>query len=161
MMRVMRIKRFRLAGYSSFKNTGMIDLEPGFNLFIGQNNSGKSALLRSLLPPLPDNRHKTHEAYWNQRLQQPLVHLELNLTGLELEDAFLAKGGKVHWATTHGYKFSLEHSEIFEFAFKITPGQRFLPIRQPPHQRFSIPSSVKAGAIIPHMKRLICLAAPE
>jgi predicted ATPase len=45
----MRFKSFRVVGMRCFEDTGNIDLGPGCNVFVGQNNSGKSTLLKGLI----------------------------------------------------------------------------------------------------------------
>jgi energy-coupling factor transporter ATP-binding protein EcfA2 len=122
----MRIKCFKLEGYSSFRDTGMVNLEPGFNLFIGQNNSGKSALLRSLLLPLQDNRHRSLKVFQNHRLPPPTMQIELTLSRLELEDSFLARTGhSVLWSQNNVDFFSMELTDESQFAFKQPAGQLF------------------------------------
>jgi hypothetical protein len=44
------ISKFRLRNFKSFADTGQIELRPGFNLVIGANNVGKSALVETLVP---------------------------------------------------------------------------------------------------------------
>ena len=51
----MYIKTARVRDYSSILDSGEVCLEAGVNLIIGPNNSGKSAFLRALVPPLLDN----------------------------------------------------------------------------------------------------------
>lgn len=45
----MKIQSIRLTGIRSFEDTGDVQLSRGCNLFVGQNNAGKSTLLRSAL----------------------------------------------------------------------------------------------------------------
>lgn len=54
----MHISSVRLRNYASYADTGEIALSTGINLIIGANNSGKSAFLQALCPPLVDNRKK-------------------------------------------------------------------------------------------------------
>ncbi len=122
----MRIKHVRLLDYSSFKDTGQINLKPGFNLIIGQNNSGKSALLRSLLLPLDDNRHRSLEVFQNGRLPPPTIHTGLTLSGLDLEDAFLARPGRsIIWAGGPIDFPSIELTAEFQFEFRQSAGNAF------------------------------------
>jgi hypothetical protein len=44
----MKVESFRLVGVRCFEDTGHIVASPSLNIFIGQNNSGKSTLLRGL-----------------------------------------------------------------------------------------------------------------
>lgn len=49
----MRISSFRISNYKSFIDSGEINLSPGFNVIIGQNNVGKTALFHLLKLHLP------------------------------------------------------------------------------------------------------------
>lgn len=44
----MYISKIRILNYKSFPDSGFIDFQPGINIIIGQNNSGKTALLECL-----------------------------------------------------------------------------------------------------------------
>lgn len=85
----MRLTRARVIGFQSFSDTGEIKFSDGINLIVGQNNSGKSALLRALLPTLPDDRHRSDEVWLDHLLPPPSVHLSIEVSGSELKDAFL------------------------------------------------------------------------
>ncbi|MFM9975451.1 MAG: AAA family ATPase, partial [Beijerinckiaceae bacterium] len=41
----MYIKRLKIKNYKGFNESDWIEFGPGFNVIVGQNNSGKSALL--------------------------------------------------------------------------------------------------------------------
>lgn len=55
----MKIDGFRLAGIRCFEDTGWVDLSHTCNIFVGQNNAGKSTLLRGIMAwhgfPLEEN----------------------------------------------------------------------------------------------------------
>lgn len=44
----MFIKSIRIENYKSFRDSGVIELTPGFNVIVGENNSGKTALSLAL-----------------------------------------------------------------------------------------------------------------
>jgi AAA15 family ATPase/GTPase len=44
----MMIKAFRIRNYKSFRDSNLQELGPGFNIVIGANNSGKTALTEAL-----------------------------------------------------------------------------------------------------------------
>jgi len=44
----MHIASFRIENYKSFRTTDAVDLTPGFNVVVGQNNVGKTALVEAL-----------------------------------------------------------------------------------------------------------------
>lgn len=80
----MWVKRFKVKNFSSFSDSGWIDLDRSVNLFIGQNNSGKSALLKALNFPLTENPHKSPRAFRGQDLQSPLLEFDVQITSGEL-----------------------------------------------------------------------------
>lgn len=84
----MWISRLKVQNFSSFTDSGWIELDPGFNLFIGQNNSGKSALLRSISHPLPNNPHKNAATFRGAGLPTPRVSLEVKIEVKEIFERF-------------------------------------------------------------------------
>src|SRR5437762_13860987 len=44
----MYIASFRIENYKSFRTTEAVNLTPGFNVVVGQNNVGKTALVEAL-----------------------------------------------------------------------------------------------------------------
>ncbi|EDX71740.1 RecF/RecN/SMC N terminal domain protein [Coleofasciculus chthonoplastes PCC 7420] len=44
----MFLAKFRLYNYKSFRDSGWLEFAPGINIIVGQNNSGKTALLEAL-----------------------------------------------------------------------------------------------------------------
>jgi hypothetical protein len=55
----MLIQSFRVQNYKSYLDTGEIKLSPGFNLIVGQNNVGKTALVEALSLQAPLNPHRS------------------------------------------------------------------------------------------------------
>lgn len=88
----MWVSRYKVENLSSFRDSGWIDLEPGFNLLIGQNNSGKSALLKAFHAPLPNNPHKNASAFRGTDLRNPRVEFEIAITVNELRERFRTLG---------------------------------------------------------------------
>lgn len=93
----MRIKRVRLQNFSSFADSDWIELGPGLNYFVGQNNSGKSALIRSLAIVLPLNPHRSDIEFRRERLPEQLQRVEVSFSGHELEGAWLRSGQQLLW----------------------------------------------------------------
>ncbi len=55
----MRIASFRIHNYKSFSSTEEIQLKPGFNVIVGQNNVGKTALMEALSLRFSDKHHRS------------------------------------------------------------------------------------------------------
>jgi energy-coupling factor transporter ATP-binding protein EcfA2 len=82
----------RVLGFQSFSDSGEIEFTDGINLLVGQNNAGKSSLLRALQPSLPDDRHRTPDRWENFRLAPPEVRLTVEISGSDLRDEILRTG---------------------------------------------------------------------
>lgn len=87
----MRLRKVQVIGFQSFGDSGEINLSDGINLVVGQNNAGKSALLRALQPSIADDRHRTPDRWEEHRLAQPVVRLGVEVSGNELEQAILQR----------------------------------------------------------------------
>ena len=88
----MWVQRFRVEGYASFQDSGWIDLGRRCNLFIGQNNSGKSALLKAFQEKIPDNRHKNSVKFRIGELVEPKFSVDLQISLAELRNRFSVLG---------------------------------------------------------------------
>src|SRR3954470_13934544 len=55
----MYISEARLLNYKSFNDSGLLQLEPGINVIVGQNSAGKTALLEALSLSFLENPHKS------------------------------------------------------------------------------------------------------
>ena len=55
----MRIATFRVDNYKSFATSGEVRFEPGFNVIVGQNNVGKTALTEALSLTLSAQPHRS------------------------------------------------------------------------------------------------------
>ncbi len=93
----MRLIKARIRGFQSFGDSGDIAFLEGVNLVIGQNNAGKSALLRALLPELPDDRHRKPEKWQSHELPKPEVALTIDVSGAEIHDWVLRSGSPQHF----------------------------------------------------------------
>jgi AAA ATPase domain len=54
-----RIESFRAVNYKSFADSGEIHLEPGFNVIVGRNNVGKTALAEAMSLRFPSKPHRS------------------------------------------------------------------------------------------------------
>jgi hypothetical protein len=57
----MYINKFRLTNYKSYSDSGEVEFKPGFNIIVGQNNAGKTALLEALTLQFNGIPHRTIE----------------------------------------------------------------------------------------------------
>ena len=81
----MRVQKFRLQHYGPFVDSGWIELSNTMNIFVGENNSGKSAVLRSFGVSLPDVRHRNAQEWRAEYLALPIHSVEVEYAGSDLE----------------------------------------------------------------------------
>jgi energy-coupling factor transporter ATP-binding protein EcfA2 len=96
----MRLISARVRDFQAFSDSGSVDFLEGINLVIGQNNAGKSTLLRALLPSLPDDRHRTPGRWETFRLGTPQVDLTVEAEGSEIHDWALQSNNQHHFPLT-------------------------------------------------------------
>ena len=88
----MRLIKARIWGFQSFSDSGDIEFRDGINLIIGQNNAGKSALLRALRPELPDDRHRAPGRWQAHTLGALEISLTIDTSGAEIREWMLRSG---------------------------------------------------------------------
>lgn len=94
----MRIKRFQLECYGPFENSGWVDLSPTMNIFVGENNAGKSSVLRSFLPSLPPLPHRNSSEWRSGYLGTPKQTVEIEYSGAEIDRALRkVQGAGMTW----------------------------------------------------------------
>src|SRR6266576_4275772 len=95
----MQISKLRVLNYKGFQDSGWLDVSQGFTVVIGQNNSGKTALLESFrltgLNPRPHRSLSRNEATPLDPTSR--VEILLNVTGLELLQGVLRHGTNQVW----------------------------------------------------------------
>ncbi|MBP2569011.1 putative ATPase [Agrobacterium tumefaciens] len=92
----MRIVELRLQSYGSFSDSGSVMLGPGLNFIVGQNNSGKSALISSL-SSFANNPHRNAARYHPERLAPSHQSVTLSIPPSELALQALRTGGALYW----------------------------------------------------------------
>ena len=80
----MHVKTFKISSFMGFRETERISLSRGFNVVVGPNNAGKSALIKALSPELRNLPHRHANARRSQPLQQSKIELVISLSGDEL-----------------------------------------------------------------------------
>lgn len=92
----MKLLSARIIGFQSFDDSGTIVFKEGINLIVGQNNSGKSSLLRALQHDLKDDRHRAPKRWDYSVLARPEVRLSISVSGVEFENSVLVRGGDAY-----------------------------------------------------------------
>lgn len=93
----MRICSFKIRNYKSFLEPRELALEEGFNLIVGQNNVGKTALLEALTLSFFGKSHRSQlTARTPTTLIDPLssARVKLAVSGAELRELLLGIGGE-------------------------------------------------------------------
>lgn len=87
----MKLVKARIVNYKCYRDTGDLDLSPGFNIFIGKNDAGKSALLEGLSLSTPSNPHRTlftAPNYGDIDSPHSVFTVTYDATSVELVDCF-------------------------------------------------------------------------
>lgn len=87
----MKIISFKIENYKSFHQTEIVRLTDGFNVLIGKNNVGKTALLEALGLKFPNNPHRGI----HQQRDEPInpnscIDISFSMSGSELKTALYA-----------------------------------------------------------------------
>lgn len=85
----MYISKFQVCSYKSFDDSGIIQFLPGFNIIIGPNNAGKTALLESLALSFENKPHLSEKVLPPQHETQPnlegsKVNVTISIPGSEI-----------------------------------------------------------------------------
>lgn len=91
----MKLTAFQLQNYKSFQNSGPLTFSNGFNVIVGQNNVGKSALLQGIGLRFPQNPHRSLQSQPKPATPinpQSRAEFTIECTGDELRDALLNCG---------------------------------------------------------------------
>jgi hypothetical protein len=135
-----RVKRFRLESYGPFSDSSWIELSSTMNIFVGENNAGKSAVLRSFLGFLPHVPHRSAVEWRTEYLSVPKHSVEIDYSGAELDWTLRSLGGgwfsalRTHMGQDDFKRFALEHFAMPQIESSVirSPGQDFadaIPIK--------------------------------
>lgn len=125
----MHLRKVQIKGFQSFEDSKVINFSSGINLIVGENNSGKSALLRALRVSIQDDRHRSEGKFEEYELTPPIVELEIEISGIELRRALMRSPGQVYVpiiaAGSEGQRLAFESmlalTELV-FALRNSPG---------------------------------------
>jgi AAA ATPase domain len=92
----MILKYFRVKNFKCFRDSGEIQLERGFNVFVGQNNSGKTALLEAIETQKLDRPHKSNTLPITEPVN-PICELDatFEVSGAEIRSLLLGNGSTI------------------------------------------------------------------
>jgi hypothetical protein len=113
-----RIKEVCIENYKSFDGTGPVKLGAGFNVVVGQNNSGKTAFLEALCPRLiGNNPHRRIECgVPNVPKSLSTFTYKISLPGQDLRRILLQRGGSYH---VNPKVMQVNHREMVDEYFAI------------------------------------------
>jgi hypothetical protein len=126
-----RLLKFSVKNYKSFGDSNETGtLSSGVNVIIGQNNSGKTALLEALtfrLKPIPHRNVRTHPTPDAKVDVVPQVTVDAELSRLELLEWIADRGGvvSVRYATGDAAELfaRLQNKQSFTLSATFRPGQ--------------------------------------
>ena len=95
----MRLLSVRVRNYKGYQDSGVVKFDSGFNILVGQNNSGKTAFLEAL--QFREFQSKPHRSI-NRERDAPLdptsqCEVEFEVSGPELRNILLSRGGNFHF----------------------------------------------------------------
>lgn len=140
----MRINTLRIRNYKGFKDSADINFGAGFNVIVGQNNSGKTALLETLKLRGCENRpYRGLKTQRNNPEPASLFEVKLSMLGTELKAAVLSQGGRVEIPIPHEQKHDAQQfidalfatSEL-HFHFQTSYNADFTSLQYPSHGLF-------------------------
>lgn len=87
----MMIEGFGITNYKCFLETDWVELGPGFNVLVGKNNSGKSALLEALALEYGYSPHRSPETMPERGDSPPeevRIDLDIAMNEAEIQEGF-------------------------------------------------------------------------
>src|SRR5438046_2226787 len=145
----MWIKSFRIQNFMSFEDSGRHELSRNMNIIVGQNNAGKTALLKGISMRLRNTPHRNSSFPTNHAYNpESAVDLEFVATGDELR-ARLLLTNDIHipidesWRrgrpTAHILEDFFLSRETITFRMRSGHGGNWQPLQMPSHQLYPTP----------------------
>ena len=162
----MRINRIQIENYLGFRKTDVLELSPSMNLIVGQNNVGKSGLLKALAlrftarPYASEETKPTESSAMNPR---SLAYVEVGSSGPEVREIMLTSGPQYYIATPPNFQNnpqsrqatldSILDSETLSFQYNVVSAgpssvATFEVTRYPSDGRFDLDPSQKSSCIV-------------
>lgn len=135
----MKISRIKLQNFKSFRDSPWIGLSPSRTVVVGQNNSGKTALLQALR--FGDNVNAPHrgpQAVPPSAGSRSLFHADIIIDGRTLEDALKVSARQVYvplptLGDNAAFLQSIWANAALVIKVKSSPGTQLLPAESPSH----------------------------
>lgn len=109
----MYISKFQVFNYKSFKDSTLLEFEPGINIIIGQNNAGKTAFLEALELNFKNNAHRNIRKLQPQKKGEFIpstdlstVDVTLNFSKIDLYS--LIEQSKISLSSAHDIENNLQ-----------------------------------------------------
>jgi hypothetical protein len=119
----MKLISFRLLNYKSFADSGELRFADGFNVIVGQNNAGKSALLQGISLRFDSNPHRsliTKPTPTSPVSPRSEARISIECAGGELRDLLLNRGRQFLVALPQGSPGDPRHlQEILDGFFSM------------------------------------------
>jgi energy-coupling factor transporter ATP-binding protein EcfA2 len=141
----MILRSFRIRNFKCFRDTGVIQLKPGFNVLVGQNNSGKSTIIQALRQIGFKKPHRASTTKADEALDPySILELALEVDAREFKSFclrtntnFNLKGNnlpKSDWRQdATGFLGHLLHNGTFNFHMKFTQDSGVEALTPPEH----------------------------
>jgi ABC-type cobalamin/Fe3+-siderophores transport system ATPase subunit len=145
----MWIQSFRIQNYMSLRDTDTHELSQHMNVVVGQNNSGKTALLKSIAMRLSNDPHRSL-IFPKNHVYDPIStgEFEFVANGTELESMLLAGGQVFHVPMETSARGGQPRAQLRQFfsreqvRFRVKlVGSNWSNIIYPSHQIFTPPST--------------------
>lgn len=114
----MLITKVRITNYKSFQDTEDFGLMPGFNVIVGENNSGKTALLEALSLQFQDIPHRSTRTIpypYARTGNNSRVNMTLGIEQEELVNILLDNHPKFHIPVTSPLSDDMQRKKFLEW----------------------------------------------
>lgn len=149
----MKIRTLEIINYKGFKNSPTIHFGSGFNIVVGQNNAGKTALLEAFRFRGTDSRpYRGLSTNPSITGTSSSFLAEISLSGEELQEALIRTGGQFYIPIENSgdrndYLTELFSKEKLAFKFSISHNNDYVSLNYPSHHNFRYVSNPVACVV--------------
>lgn len=166
----MRINRIQIENYLGFQGTDVLELSPSMNLIVGQNNVGKSGLLRAFTlsfkarPHISEETMPTASSAVNPGSR---VNVEISTSGAEVKEIMLTSGTQQYFFATpqefhasadqmHSFVEALLTRRNLALEYDVVSDDRttnagFAVSRHPSHGQFQLDPTRNSSCIVANL----------